>query len=266
MQTVRALIIDADGVLWHGKSPLPGVTAFLDFLKQHEIRFVVATNNSARPPSEIIDRLAGMGVAVGEDEVFTSAQATALYLPRLVAPGARVLVVGGQAILDALTQAGYRLVEHDADVVVAGADFALTYDKLKRASLEIQRGAKFVGTNNDKTFPSDEGLIPGAGSILAALQAATDVAPITIGKPERAMFDLAAAKMGAPREATAMLGDRLDTDIDGAHRAGLAAILILTGVTFREMLAGSTIQPDVVVDDLVALRRVWDAALSSSTY
>lgn len=263
LHAIRALIIDADGVLWHGRQPLPGVPAFFDLLRARDIRFVIATNNSARPASEIVERLARLSVRVDESEVLTSAEATALYLPRLVPRGARVFLIGGTGIANALMRAGYPLVERDAEVVVAGIDLDLTYQKLKRAALEIRRGAKFVGTNADRTFLGDEGLIPGAGSILAALQAATDVTPIVIGKPERAMFDMAVEKMGTAREATAMLGDRLETDIAGAQRAGLEAILVLTGITTREMLARSTIRPNWTFENLDSLREAWQREMPS---
>ena len=261
LNMIRALIIDADGVLWHGRRPLPGVSAFFDFLCARQIAFIIATNNSSRPASDVVERLAEMNVRITESQVLTSAEATARFLPRIVQRGARVFLIGGPGIMDMLTRAGYQLVEQGADVVVVGMDTTLTFEKLKRATLEIRRGAKFVGTNADKTFPSSEGIILGAGSILAALQAATDVAPIVIGKPERAMFDIAVEKMGVPREATAMLGDRLETDIEGAARAELKTILVLTGVTTREMLAQSAIQPDFVFGDLDALREGWARAI-----
>jgi 4-nitrophenyl phosphatase len=257
---LRALIVDADGVLWHGRAALPGVSAFFDFLRAHRVAFIIATNNSARPALEIVERLTRMNVQIDDTQVLTSAEATALFLPRIAPRGARVFLVGGEGITNALTQAGYTLVEGNAEVVVAGLDRTLTYDKLKRAALEIRRGAKFIGTNADKTFPGTEGLVPGAGAILAALHAATDVAPLVIGKPERAMFDIAVEKMGAPREQTAMLGDRLDTDIAGAQRAGLASILVLTGIATRESLAQSAVRPDWVFDNLDALREEWARA------
>ncbi len=260
LDSIRALIVDIDGVLWQGQQSLPGVPAFFDLLHRRHIAFVLASNNSARPSSDIVERLARMNVRVDERQVFTSAEATAMYLPRIAPRGARVFLVGGEGAANALTRAGYALVDENADVVVVGLDPKLTYDKLKRATFEIRRGAKFIGTNGDKTFPSDAGIAPGAGAILAALQAATDVAPIVIGKPERAMFDAAIEKLGAAREGMAVLGDRLDTDIAGARRAGLRAILVLTGITTREMLAKSDIQPDLVFESLDALREAWDVA------
>lgn len=257
LSDIRSLIIDIDGVLWKGHDALPGVQSFFDFLRRRNISFVIASNNSARPASEIIERLSHMKVVVTADEVLTSAEATAIYLPRLVGKGARVYVVGGQGITNALEHAGFAIVEQDAEAVVVGIDRHLTYDKLKRATFEIRRGAKFIGTNGDKTFPTEDGIVPGAGAILAAIQAATDMAPIIIGKPELPMFDIAIEQMRADRTRCAMVGDRLDTDIEGAQRAGLKSILVMTGITTSEILAQSKVRPDFVFDNLDLLREAW---------
>jgi 4-nitrophenyl phosphatase len=257
LKNIESLIIDIDGVLWKGHEPLPGVPAFFAFLRERKISFVIASNNSARPASDVVNRLAGMDVSIRLAEVLTSADATAIFLPRLVGNSARVFLVGGEGIADALRRAGCILVEEKADAVVVGLDRSLTYDKLKRASFEIQRGAKFVGTNGDYTYPTEEGIAPGAGAILAALQTATGVAPTIIGKPERAMFDIATERMGATPSRCAMLGDRLDTDIEGAQKAGLPSILVLTGITSRQALENSLIQPDLTYENLDALRIDW---------
>lgn len=255
---IRALVIDIDGVLWKGNQDLPGVSDFFEFLRRRRISFLIATNNSSRPISFIAARLARMNVQTNPGEILTSAEATAIYLPRLIGKNARVLLVGGEGVANALTSAGFQIVDKDADAVVVGLDRELTYEKLKRASFEIRRGAKFIGTNGDKTFPTDEGLAPGGGAIIAAIQTATDVAPTIIGKPERAMFDIALEQMGADHAQCAMLGDRLDTDIEGAQRAGLKSILVLTGVTTAELLANSSIQPDFTFETLADLRQNWD--------
>jgi 4-nitrophenyl phosphatase len=200
-----------------------------------------------------------MHVELSADQVLTSAEATALFLPQITPPGSRVLVVGGDGVKSALAKAGYDVVDDEVDVqaVVVGIDWNLTYDKLKHATLAIRRGAQFVGTNGDKTNPGVEGIIPGAGAILAALQAATDVNPIVVGKPERAMLDIAIDTMHTTPASTAMLGDRLDTDIDGARRAGLKSILVLTGVTTKEQISKSSTHPDWVFDNLDSLRAEW---------
>ncbi len=260
LKTIRALVIDADGVLWRGNHGLPGVAEFFDFLRVHQIKFVIATNNSAHPASDVVDRLARLGAKINESNVLTSAQATALYLPRVAPNAKRVHVLGGRGLSDALTKAGYNVVEQDADVVAVGIDVDLTYQKLKVASREIMRGAKFIGTNADKTFPAADGIVPGAGAILAALETVTGVAPIVVGKPERIMFDLAIEKMNMAREHAATLGDRLETDILGGQRAGLKSILVMTGVTTPAILTQSSIRPDAVFDDLIALRADWQRA------
>jgi 4-nitrophenyl phosphatase len=169
-------------------------------------------------------------------------------------------VVGQEGLAQALAAAGFVLAhptDETADAVVAGIDFGLTYDKLRRATLFIRRGARFIGTNGDLTYPSEVGLVPGAGSILAAIQAATDVAPTVIGKPGRPMFDAAVARLGRPRERTAMLGDRLDTDILGAQRAGLKTILVTTGIDGRDAVEAKGIVPDAVYESLVELVAAW---------
>jgi 4-nitrophenyl phosphatase len=263
LHSIRALIIDVDGVLWRGKQPLPGVAAFFDFLQSRRLPFIIATNNSMHPASDITARLARIGAHVSEEHVLTSAEAAALYLPRIAPNAKRVYLLGGEGLVEAMTRAGYDIVDQDADAVIAGIDVNLTYEKLKRAAREIRRGALFIGTNADKTLPVDNGdVVPGAGPIIAAIQTATDVVPIIIGKPARAMFDIAVEKMNLPREFTAMLGDRLDTDIEGGRGAGLKSILVLTGVTTSEMLAQSSIQPDFVFQDLNALRTEWARLLT----
>jgi 4-nitrophenyl phosphatase len=200
-----------------------------------------------------------MNVNLQFTEVLTSADATAIYLPHLVKKNARVYLVGGEGIANALERAGFVQVQENADAVVVGLDLALTYDKLKRATFEIQRGAKFIGTNGDHTYPTEEGIAPGSGAILAALQTASGVAPTIIGKPERPMFDIATEAMGVNPSQCAMVGDRLDTDIEGAQRAGLRSILVLTGVTSRELLAKSPIQPDFTYENLNTCRLDWES-------
>ncbi len=256
------MVLDADGVLIRGREALPGVPGFFDFLREHHIANLIATNHSGRPASDVVENLARAGATIAESQVLTSAQATALSLPRIAPQVRRVLMIGGIALQNALNGAGYELVDRDADAVVVGIDMDLSYDKLRRATREIRRGALFLGTNADKTLPLEDGPAPGSGATIAALVTATDMSPIIIGKPERTMFDLAVEQLGSTPEVTATLGDRLDTDIEGGIRAGLKSILVLTGVTTRDMLDRSCIRPDWVFDDLIALRHAWECALT----
>ncbi|MGD8624650.1 MAG: HAD-IIA family hydrolase [Anaerolineae bacterium] len=257
LRTIKHLIVDMDGVLYRGDELIPGTAEFITFLRQQGIAFALATNNSTMTPRQFVDKLAGMGVPITPEEVLTSALATAGHLAEIARPGARVFMVGQDGLRAALREKGFALVESGAEYVVAGMDFTICYERLAQATLQIRAGARFIGTNPDKTFPSERGIVPGAGSLLAFLQAATGVAPEVIGKPGTAMMAQALARMGARPEAAAVLGDRLETDILAGRRAGLATLLVLSGVTDRKLLANSQIQPDLVFDDVAHLHAAW---------
>jgi 4-nitrophenyl phosphatase len=258
---VKHLIVDMDGVLYRGSEPIPGSADFIAFLRTHGIGFVLATNNSTRTPQQFVEKLAAMGVTIHPTEVLTSAQATAGYLSEIAPRGTRVFVVGQDGLWTALSDAGFEPVEDNAEFVVAGMDFEICYERLAQATLLIRGGARFVGTNPDRTFPSERGIVPGAGSLLAFLEAATGVVPTIIGKPEAAMMVQALARMAARPEATAVLGDRLETDILAGQRTNLFTLLVLSGVTNRQMLAQVQIQPHLVFNDVAQLQAVWEGIL-----
>jgi 4-nitrophenyl phosphatase len=260
---LRHLIIDMDGVLYRGNEAIQGTAGFLDFLRDRGIGFVLATNNATRTPQQYVEKLAGMGVAVEASQVLTSALATAGYLASIAPPDTPVHVIGQDGLRQALLDAGFRLVEEDPEFVVVGMDFTVCYERLAQAALLIRAGAQFIGSNPDRTFPSERGIVPGAGSLLAFLEAATDVTPTIVGKPERAMMDQALARLGADADATAVLGDRLETDILAGKRSGLLTVLVLSGVTDHETLRSSTVQPDVVCRDVAELHQVWEEMLDA---
>lgn len=260
LKNINALVIDGDGVLWSDKDPLPGLSEFFGFLEAQSLPYMLMTNNATKTNDQFVKKLAGFGVTIQPEAVLTSSIATAAYLKREYPPGTKVYVVGQEGLRVAMQQAGYILLEDSsepADVVVAGADFTLTYDKLKHATFLIRRGARFIGTNGDLTFPTPEGLAPGAGSILALLEAATGVKPPTIGKPAPLMFDIALEKMGTTAAETAMIGDRLDTDILGAQQAGLKTIMVTTGVDNEETCREKNIWPDIIFSGIAELTQVW---------
>jgi 4-nitrophenyl phosphatase len=261
LREIRHLIIDMDGVLYRGDEAIPGTRAFIDFLREQGIGFVLATNNATKTPQQFVETLAGMSVVVYPDEILTSALATASYLAGITPRGTRVYVVGQDGLRMALQQAGFELVETNAEYVVAGMDFTICYERLRDACLQIRAGATFIGTNPDRTYPSELGIVPGAGSIMAFLETATGIKPIIIGKPETAMMEQALVRMGAQSATTAVLGDRLETDILAGERAGLSTLLVLSGVTDRSLLATSEIQPDLVFQDTAHLHRVWKEEL-----
>ena len=261
LSDIRALVIDMDGVLWRGDTPLPGLTEFFDFLQSHAIDFILATNNASKTPSQFLDKLANFGVTLEPEYILTSSLATAAYLKQEYPDGAKVYVVGQDGLRQALTGAGFTVVPDSSqpvDAVIAGIDFELTYETVKHATLLIRDGARFIGTNGDRTFPIEGGrFIPGTGSILALLEAATGVEPLIIGKPERYMFDIAMQQMQSTPAHTATLGDRLETDILGAQRAGLKAIMVLTGVDNEETITQKGVTPDVIFDGIDELTRYW---------
>ena len=247
LEDIKAVIADMDGVLWRGSQPLPGLVAFFDCLRQSELDFRLATNNSGNTPGDYVRKLAGFGArGIDPNQIITSGTATASWMRGRYPPGTKVHVLGGDGLKQILEDAGFALVDEAAEAVVCGIDFALTYDKAKRASLLIRQGAHFIGTNPDPSFPSPEGLVPGAGSILALVAAASGVAPTIIGKPDRGMFDVALTQLGAAPAETLMIGDRIGTDIQGAAAVGIKTALVMTGVETETSLAESVLKPDLV--------------------
>lgn len=254
LKNIKAIVSDMDGVLWRGVQPLPGLISFFDFLHEQNLPFILATNNSRKTQDDYIHKLTGMGVSnIQQHNIITSGTATASYLQTQYPKGTKLFVVGGDGLKQMLVLAGFSLVEEDAEVVVCGIDFDLTYSKMRTATLHIRNGVPFVGTNPDTSFPSPTGLVPGAGSILALLESASDVAPTIIGKPERAMFESALRTLGTDPSETLMIGDRIGTDIQGAQAVGMKTALVLTGVETEESVKTSEIQPDVVFAGLPEL-------------
>ena len=252
LEAVENLIVDMDGVLWRGDQPLPGLGRFFETMRRLGMRFILATNNASKSGDEYLAKLKKFGVQVSLDEILTSPQATAAYLARH-APQARVFVIGEPGLAAELRARGLGVVNdapERATHVVVGWDRTLTYDKLAEACLLIRRGATFIGTNPDVTYPSERGIVPGNGATLAALRASTGVEPIIIGKPQPEMMVQAMARMGGTSENTAVVGDRLDTDILGGQNAGLTTILVLTGVTSPEEAHNGAIRSDYIFRDI----------------
>lgn len=262
LQAIRHVIVDMDGVLWRGDEPLPGMEAFFSFLKREGIGFILATNNSTRTPDQYAGRLARYGVEVPKETILTSALVSAAAAAELAPAGAKMYVIGEEGIQQALLERGFVLDDEEADYVVVGWDRQLTWDKLATASLLIHGGAAFLGTNPDTNFPTEAGPVPGDGAILAAIEVTTGVEPLVTGKPAPQMYEEAMRRMDATPETTAMIGDRLDTDIAGAERAGLTTILVLSGIATAEDVAGSQVKPDVVCADIEELVAQWQALIA----
>jgi len=255
LSDITHLIIDMDGVLYRGDQPMPRLREFFDFLRERPIPFILATNNSTRTPQDYVDKLARMGVTVSSDEILHSGQATARFLSNAYPRGTRVHVFGMAALKQALVDEGFVLADEDVQVVVASMDREVNFEKLKRATILIRRGARFIATNLDPTYPCEEGLIPGTGTMIVALETASETKAQVIGKPEPTMYQLAMEQMGARPERTAAVGDRVDTDILGGKRAGLVTICVLSGSSDRA--EAEAIGTNMIFDDIAHLLDTW---------
>jgi glycerol 3-phosphatase-2 len=247
-----AFLFDLDGVLYRAEAPVQHAAEAVAELRRRHRAIVFMTNNSSRTPAQVAEKLVGVGVAADPDEVVGSALVTADILRERGISEA--FVIGEDGVLDALARVGIRSLDagaHRAQAVVVGWDRGITYDKLRTAALLVQRGALLVATNADPTYPAPDGMWPGAGSLLAAVVAATDVEPLVVGKPHAPLFEAARRRAGGERPL--VVGDRLDTDIEGADALALPSLLVLTGISTREQAVDSAVRPTYLGDDLRAL-------------
>jgi 4-nitrophenyl phosphatase len=250
---IQALVLDMDGVLWHDSQPIGDLPQIFASIRAKGLKFVLATNNAVKTIPAFQSKLVGMGVSVSPEEIINSAMAAAHLLHQRFPKGGAVYIVGEDGIRNALTRLGFYEAEENVLAVVAGLDRQFSFDKLYTATRLIRQGAPFYGTNPDRTFPTPQGLTPGAGSILAAIEAASETAPIIAGKPSPTLFNVALERLGvAPHQALAV-GDRLETDILGGQRAGCKTALVLSGVTSRSAGENWSPQPDIIAADLAAL-------------
>lgn len=257
---VTTLVFDLDGVVWRGDSPIESAITAINALRDAGKRCLFCTNNSSQTQAAFVAKLAGMGVTgVAEEEVITSSSATALYLSAQYTGPFLAYVIGGEGLRFSLQRIGARIVpdmditeDTNVDCVIAGIDREFSYAKLDHAQRLIRRGALFVATNRDSTYPVEDGVIPGAGAIVSAIETASGVTPVTVGKPRPVMLQLVMQTYKLKPEEIAFIGDRLDTDIVCARRAGVAALLVTTGVTTLQQAqrAKGELRPDAVFPEL----------------
>ena len=246
------ILFDLDGVLYRGEGVVPSAPPTLAALRVRGVRPVFLTNNSSRTPLQVAEKLRGIGIEAEPGEVVTSALATAELLAER--GGGRAFVIGQDGVREALTGVGIRILDgepEEADLVVVGYDGGATYGSLKRASLLVQRGARLVATNADGSYPAADGLWPGAGALLAVITTTTGAEPEIVGKPFAPLYEAGRRRGGGGRPL--VVGDRLDTDIEGAARLGWDSMLVLTGVSGREDVERLGIRPTVIAEDVSAL-------------
>jgi HAD superfamily hydrolase (TIGR01457 family) len=247
-----AFLFDLDGVLYRGDEPVDGAPEAMRRLRAAGKRIAFVTNNSSRTPASIAEKLASVGIHAEPQEVATSALATAdLLASRGVATA---YVVGEEGIRSALHDVGIRVLDAGADgveVVVVGFDRGATYDTLAHAALLVERGAHLVATNADASYPAPEGALPGAGALLAVVTTTTGAEAEVVGKPHPPLLRAALERAGGGRPL--VIGDRLDTDVAGAHAVGWDCVLVLTGITDRAQAERADPRPTYVVENLGGL-------------
>lgn len=251
-QEITAWLSDMDGVLVHEGHAIDGAAAFLDRLCEKDLPFLVLTNNSIFTPRDLSARLATSGLNVPEDRIWTSALATATFLASQ-SEERRAFAVGEAGLTTALHEAGFVLTEENPDFVVLGETRTYSFEAITKAVRLILGGARFIATNPDPTGPTKDGPLPATGSVAALIKHATNRAPYYVGKPNPVMLRHAMNKIGAHSENTALVGDRMDTDILAGMESGLLTHLVLTGSTSRDEIQRFPYRPAHVHDSIADL-------------
>ena len=256
--------MDMDGVLVHEEDALPGADRFLARLRDSGTPFLVLTNNSIYTRRDLAARLRASGIDVPEEAIWTSALATARFLESQ-RPGGSAFVIGEAGLTTALHEAGYTLTERDPDYVVLGETRTYSFERITHAIRLIVNGARFIATNPDNTGPSPDGPLPATGSVAALVSRATGVDPYYVGKPNPLMMRSALNAIDAHSETTAMIGDRMDTDVVSGLEAGLHTVLVLTGVATREAAERFPFRASRIVDSVADLADELDQPPASTT-
>ena len=249
---IRSWLMDMDGVLVRGEQAIPGADRFLARLREREIPFLLLTNNSMYTRRDLAARLALSGIDVPEETIWTSALATANFLDSQ-RPGGSAFVIGESGLTTALHAVGYTMTERRPDYVVLGETRTYSFELITSAIRLVDAGARFIATNPDPTGPGAEGPLPATGSVAALISRATGVAPYFVGKPNPLMMRSALNAINAHSETTAMVGDRMDTDVVAGLEAGMHTVLVLTGSTRRDQTERFPYRPSRIVESIADL-------------
>lgn len=254
---LKGLILDMDGVLWHDNEPIGNLSKIFAQIRSLGFNFVLATNNATKTIQEYMEKLAGFGVQVKSEQILTSAVATYNYLQTNCPEKRVVFIVGSDSLKKDARRRGFDLLlegeQKQADLVIVGLDPALTYEKISFAAKQIRSGAEFIATNTDATYPTPAGLLPGAGTMVAAIQTASGKEPLVIGKPSSSLYIQAMKVMELTPDEVLCVGDRLSTDILGAQNGGFHSALVLSGVNTLQDLSTWEPKPDIIAENLTAL-------------
>ncbi|WP_431959692.1 HAD-IIA family hydrolase [Actinacidiphila sp. bgisy160] len=249
---IESWLTDMDGVLMHEGIPVPGADAFIKRLRDSGRPFLVLTNNSIYTPRDLAARLSRIGLDVPAENIWTSALATARFLDDQH-PGGTAYVIGEAGLTTALHDAGYVLTDHEPDFVILGETRTYSFEALTKAIRLINAGSRFIATNPDNTGPSPEGALPATGSVAALITKATGKDPYFVGKPNPLMMRTGLNTIGAHSETSAMIGDRMDTDVLAGLEAGMQTFLVLTGLTEKGDIDRFPYRPTTVVDSIADL-------------
>ncbi len=262
LRHVRAVLFDMDGVVYVGNQPLPGVSDMLNYLDETGRKWLFITNNASNTSQMFSEKLAKMAIDVDPKHILGSAAATAAWLAEQAPNGGKVIMVGMEGLRSALVEEGFTLVTDpfEAEFAVVGINFNLVYEEVANAALAIRNGARFIGTNIDPTYPTERSQIPGTGSIIAMVKAATGTEPEIVGKPYPGMYELAMHRLGVETTETLMIGDRYETDIAGAAKLGLVTTGVLTGISSRDDFEAGDPPPTFILDGLPALLDAFHTA------
>lgn len=248
--TYKGYLIDLDGTIYKGKERIPAGERFIARLQEKEIPYLLVTNNTTRTPQMVKDMLeTQFNIVTSLESIYTATMATIDYMNSF-AKEKTVFVIGEIGLKSAISEAGYVIDEENPSFVVIGLDTQLSYEDLAKASLAIQKGAHFIGTNPDLNIPTERGLMPGAGSIIQLVEAATRTKPVIIGKPESIIMNKALDVLGLTKEEALMVGDNYLTDIRAGIDNGIDSLLVLTGFTQKEEVVSLPIAPTYVLDSL----------------
>ena len=254
---IKALILDMDGVLWKADAPIGDLPATFRRIRERGLKFVFATNNGTKTPEEYQQKLRDLGVEIESSQVVTSALGIAFLLAKTYPRGTKIFMIGGNGVRTALEEKGYEILPieraTEAQVFVMGIDREINFQKVAEAALLVRNGVPFYTTNDDKTFPTPRGEIPGSGAWLSIIITATGINPIIAGKPYPILMELALEKLGAQKDETLVVGDRLETDIAAGNAVGCPTALVLSGVSKREEAEKWTPKIDIIADDLASL-------------
>jgi 4-nitrophenyl phosphatase len=254
---IKSLVIDMDGVLWKGDTPIGDLSSIFSLINKLGLKVVFATNNGTRTPEQYVERFTTFGVRIDPWQVVTSALCVAHLLKERYPNGGPIFAIGETGVVDALQEQGFSLVTindtEKALAVVIGLDRKINFEKMREATLLVRRGLPFYATNDDKTFPTPRGEIPGAGAWLSVIITATGKLPVIAGKPSAFLIEMARERVNTLKSETLIIGDRLETDIAAGQRAGCPTALVLSGVCTSEMAENWNPQPDYISENLEKL-------------